>query len=256
MKTISLKTFALLATFSLLTSVNYSLAAEGVKSSEALGVAASINTTAVAKDNLEDPDLKLSIEELRKKYPIAWFDKKYGKYYPCESGGASYVEGRKYPRVVCDFTTDKSKVEGGSFQTALLDVFKDFTEAEIKSVIVNYDKKSNDDMRPDKILIILLKQFNQKNEKGTLEKRIKNFFYSDKILDSFGSLPCGAFKELDVGNKHYETLAVNYFKAVYSESSQIRMTSLDEHLKRCVNENKFDVVRKKLLEEFKSKKIY
>ena len=162
MKTISLKTFALLVTFSLLTSVNYSLAAEGVKSSEALGVAASINTTAVAKDNLEDPDLKLSIEELRKKYP---------------------------PSLVAQYKERVGQDEGDSPE-------------EIKSAILNADKnfigqskrfQKTVDVISDGELGIIYNAYDYYNYFGPIdsyqkdlpdEKRIlKTFLFSKKILN-------------------------------------------------------------------------
>ncbi len=162
MKTISLKTFALLVTFSLLASANYSLAADGAKSSEALGVAANISAAQVVKDNLEDPDLKLSIEELRKKYP---------------------------PSLVAQYKDGVGQDEGDSPE-------------EIKSAILNADKnfigqsnryKERVEAISDGELDIIYNAYDYYNYFGPIdsyqkdlpdEKRIlKTFLFSKKILN-------------------------------------------------------------------------
>ncbi len=73
----------------ILSSVNLSFALEEQHNSEVKKqVVSGVKSSAKKQsaEEIEDPDLKLSIEQLKKKYPIGWLEKKYGKqaYEDCE----------------------------------------------------------------------------------------------------------------------------------------------------------------------------
>lgn len=159
-------------------------------------------------NSIEDPDLKLSIEQLRKKYPISWFDKKYGQYPDCED---TESDKPSLKNLVCGFTDDKTKIVDGVFPEIFLDVFKDFNEAQIKSIILHKDKKSYDDVRINKIITIIFKEISNQKNQSLLKNRIRNFIYHDKVMSSFKELPCEVLKEyLDVGNEYYDGMALGY----------------------------------------------
>ncbi len=131
----------------------------------------------------EDPDLKLSIEELRKKYPIDWLEKKYGNFDNPECTGSPYDEGYEEERqsnLVCTFASkDKRKT------------INDFSLSEIKSAFIkkaySFDQESNElqDPRINEIRGIVIEYFILKDEHSLTykERKLKNFIFSDKILN-------------------------------------------------------------------------
>lgn len=141
----------------------------------------------------EDPDLKLSIEELKKKYPIDWLEKKYGdsNHIFCgDSDGSFEYDGEVPENLVCTFNgpnpKEKKKLE-------------DFSFNEIRSAFVNietYNKDTwigNDDERLWDLIGITLKFFEEKpsNKLSEKEKSLKKFILSDKIMMQVqGSLNC------------------------------------------------------------------
>ncbi|MES2961502.1 MAG: hypothetical protein V4694_03860 [Pseudomonadota bacterium] len=130
---------------------------------------------------VEDPDLKLSIKELRKKYPIGWLKKKYGdpeKYYDfCST--IDYVEpAEEAPpkNLVCNFQAIKYP-------------FKTFSDSEIRSVVVNL-KVDEFDFRIEQIALIALEYFEKTPESSltSKEKLLRNFIYSDQVTTLFKKL--------------------------------------------------------------------
>ena len=202
----------------------------------------------------EDPDLKLSIEELKKKYPISWFDKKYGDYNCCESNDCT-----PDPKRVCGFTSDPKealKLDGvGSI--LLFDPLEKLNEAQLKSVIIFYNKKSEYDVRPDHLLLLILKRIDDVKNQTPLIGKIRNFFYSDNVLGSYEDLSCEVLANFDPNNKYYEKLAVGYFKAVYKSAilshNPISNYSFNSFLNRCISSSKRDSVKIKFTNEFKPK---
>ena len=128
----------------------------------------------------EDPDLKLSIKELRKKYPIGWLKKKYGdpeKYYDfCRA--LDHVEPEEAPpkNLVCNFQAIKYP-------------FKTFSDSEIRSVVANL-KVDEFDFRIEQIALIALEYFEKTPESSltSKEKLLRNFVYSDQVVPSFKKL--------------------------------------------------------------------
>ena len=205
--------------------------------------------------SVEDPDLKLSIEELRKKYPIDWFDKKFGDYSQCEGSGDDEKEDDG-SELICGFTIEKSKVgsaPNGTLPTILFDPLKQLNEAQLKSIILHYNAKSNDDLRIDHILSILLDQFHDKKNSSPLKQKIRNFFYSDKTLSSYTRLSCDLLIKFDSDNTHYDDLALGYFRNKYAKSTQVNNSSFESSLNRCVVKNKITAIKNQITKELQSK---
>ena len=119
--------------------------------------------TAQIKQEFEDPDLKLSIEELRKKYPIDWIGWKCAPNCP---GYESYLDDSDASDVVALYSIE-----------------------ELKSAFVNVNFVSEDDAT---IFVsgLVLTFFEGRSEKylTTNEKRLKKFVYSRKIIAPFGDV--------------------------------------------------------------------
>jgi len=136
---------------------------------------------------VEDPDLKLSIEELRKKYPINWLKKEYGdaNHPSCgNSDGAFEYDGPIPNNLKCSFFT------GSGLQSTLepsVD-FDNFSDSQIRSALVEYnklwkEKKIDEDGRIREIVFIALLYFEQNSKITDNEKRkLMNFFYMSKLL--------------------------------------------------------------------------
>jgi hypothetical protein len=211
------------------------------------------------KSEITDPDLKLSIEELREKYPIGWFDEKYGTYDGCEGGDDEeyYID----QKMICGFTSDKNEAEKKSDKTIIvlfIDHLLEFNENQLKSIILHYNKKSSNDLRIDDVMLILIKAFNKKNNKTIFQQKIKSFLYSDKVLSSYDFLSCTVLANFDPNNKFYEKLAIGYFKAMYLGPYGIRDKSMkrdffEDLLQRCIAPSKTLSLRVKLTKEFNSK---
>lgn len=203
--------------------------------------------------NIEDPDLKLSIEELREKYPIDWFDKEYGEYDEC----ATDSEGESADtKLICLFVLDKKKMHS-IYRAKIIKPFEKFTESQIKSIIVHHSVKSYDnnyiDSRLDQILIMLEMQTQYLTKNDLVQIKIRNFMYSDTIVKSFTRLSCESLFRFDVNNKYYDTLVIDYLSGMYRKIPKILKSSFENRLQRCVSKEKIEAIRKKLLKEFKSK---
>ena len=187
---------------------------------------------------LKDPDLKLSIEELRKKYPITWFDKKYGEYPDCEDTESDRPSSEN---LVCGFTDNKAEVVEGVFPEILIDVFKDFNEAQIKSIIIHKDKKSYNDARIDHIITIIFREISNLKNQSLLINKIRNFIYYDQVMLSFKELPCEVLKEyVDVDNKYYDKMALEYVVQRYKRYAQ------GELINKCIPNKKIPIITHKL----------
>ena len=129
---------------------------------------------------IEDPDLKLSIEELRKKYPIDWLSRKYGNVsgencvtagsydidevdaWPCGPICSKYPEQKECPKkchkhkkgvnsknLICSFFKTKYQKEYKNNSYSLKPIttpvarFEDFSIDEIKSAFVYYNNPDN-----------------------------------------------------------------------------------------------------------------
>ena len=124
---------------------------------------------------IEDPDLKLSIEELKKKYPIDWMRNKYGDQnnkfckdgdsfpsvasWPCGPFCSKNLERKNCPNtcycykdgcnknlpknLVCTFSEFKSSYDKESKRLIYSDIplvkFEDFSTNEIKSAFIYYN---------------------------------------------------------------------------------------------------------------------
>lgn len=127
---------------------------------------------------IQDPDLNLSIEELRRKYPIGWLEKKYGSYENCDEadGGFFYKGLNKNPpaNLICSFEKD------GSLSKKIK--FKDLSIKEIKSVFC-YDSS---DPRASEVVVMVLKHLDEKRSFFTKkEEEVYRFIKSEKIAKSF-----------------------------------------------------------------------
>ncbi len=143
----------------------------------------------------EDPDLKLSIEELKKKYPIDWLKEKYGDYnndfcqenfgpddvmlhWPCGSACSLYNDAQKCPKscygkdspknLVCRFLQDYIRPE-----------FKVFSIVEYKSAFSHY----GEDSRIEDVIVVALSYFlsNDTSELTIAEAALKKFIWSKFI---------------------------------------------------------------------------
>lgn len=186
-----------------------------ILSSQSFAEEAKSKTTNSQKE-IEDPDLKLSIEELKKKYPIKWLKERYGdSNHP--SCGNSYVseeyQGLIPKNLLCSFVSVR-KFEGKFLlkepKKVLLVEVKDFSDAEIKSVFIrepdNYLKSPplEEDVRMWQLMGMVIQNLNK--PEGILtnqEKALKSFVYSDKILGpTKNSYLC------DVINKNFSTSSI------------------------------------------------
>ena len=207
------------------------------------------NIKPINKVNLEseiiDPDLKLSIEELRKKYPIGWMNEKFGNYFDngCE-GGDDSEENSKHV-VVCQFflnektMMDYVKMNDNSngykyltlkqikkvFSAKLLNAF-DLTEAQIKSIILN--KNIYAEPRSQDLLKILLNQISDKNFHHLLKSKISNFIYYGAVR-SYLTMDCANISTFDSTNEFYEFTAINFLE----QSEITSLSHLDKKIKTC-----------------------
>ncbi|MES2961503.1 MAG: hypothetical protein V4694_03865 [Pseudomonadota bacterium] len=222
-----------------------------------------------SEQSVEDPDLKLSIEELRKKYPIEWFDSKFGEYYKCATDSEGEYDD---PKLICRLTINKNyfknKLRDGS-KIKLFDPLRQLNESQIKSIIVHHSNKVYDDgypdIRLDNILEILEIQTADTKNTNPLKTRIKDFLYSDVAVNSFKNLSCESLSKFDVNNSHYDSLALEYFRKIYFQTSgnadkleyfrkiYFQPSMLDDDLKECLPPKQRSLIRKKLLEELKTK---
>ncbi len=171
------------------------------------------------ESSVEDPDLKLSIEELKKKYPITWFAKKYEKRdieycdgeeqsapyissWPCGPLCSNFPNDTKCPKacydsfvesnMMCSFFETKSYAKGAPKSGWLISI-DFFSESEIKSLLVEYvrqtiDSKNwkqsdwdNNDDRAQQFYAYILYYFYDVNPNPTSEKeiRVKKFINSE-----------------------------------------------------------------------------
>lgn len=245
----------LISLFIFVSTTSYSKASNNV-------VSANIKTTTDKTSEVEDPDLQLSIEELRKKYPIDWLEKKYGKYIDggCEDPGDSEEEIKE--RAICLFFYDKESLNLyleknresifvnrsasteqilNTLSAKFLDVFNDLSESEIKSVIVHYNEYSSESRVRD-IVNIMLNQISDSNFLHSKKTKIRNFFYS-KVIATSTSLSCANMKNLDVQDRFYDTFAINYLRQFINPPI---LTSVDSAAKSCIDESKFSQIKELL----------
>lgn len=146
----------------------------------------------------EDPDLKLSIEELKKKYPITWLKRKYGDYRYCAGPDDEFtVDEEHLPKnLICSFigigNNFKTNKESRRYKKMH---FKDFSESQIKSIFVNYDPKQGDDMREWHVVGLVFEYFDNKPEEQLTdqEKSLKKFIFLKRISYPFGHITECAF---------------------------------------------------------------
>lgn len=156
---------------------------------------------------VQDPDLNLSIEKLRKKYPIGWLEEKYGNYSKfcvnygycdCDSGDCSKVcqIPKKPKNLVCIFYYDQRDLESNreGFEDAKMVSLTSFTESEIKSILVNYSDYENDSRIRD-IIGILIDYFANKKSKtlNQFDARVLKFAFAPTIANSY-AIGCGKAK--------------------------------------------------------------
>ncbi len=223
--------------------------AESAISEKATQVKTLISFTKNNKD-AQDPDLKLSIEELRKKYPIDWLEKKYGDYNCCESNDC-----KPDPKRVCGFTSEPKEVReiDGLGSILLFDPFQKLNEAQVKSIIINYTQKYEYDLRADHLLVLIVKRINDIENQAPLTQKIRNFFYSDKILSSYEYLSCDVLVNFNPKSKYYEKLALGYFRASFKKSIIIQKYSINSLLRNCISPSKRGSIEDQFISEFKSK---
>ncbi len=185
----------------ILPSVNLSFALEKQQNSEMKSNMKS-STTKQSTKEIADPDLKLSIDELKKKYPIGWLEKKYGSsnHPSCgSSDGAFEYDGPIPNNLQCSFIKLEYNINHKTNKTeeiyTPLFSFNDFSASEIKSIFINIDKILKDnrdkgglveiDYRIYEICGIVLSYFerNPLNALNDREKKLKNFIYSDQIME-------------------------------------------------------------------------
>lgn len=153
-----------------------------------------------------DPDLNLSIEELKAKYPIDWLEKKYGNweefcdnygYCECEINPERCDEVCKIPprpnNVVCGFyhhlnydLERLSKFSSDELRIKIIPL-EFFSEAELKSIFVN-----KSDSRQIKIIEVFIDQIANKKP-GTLtdfEKKIVRFAFAPQVINSYDFVLC------------------------------------------------------------------
>jgi len=208
-----------------------------------------VQSTQLHKDSktIEDPDLQLSIEELRAKYPIDWFDKQFGAYNEC----ATDAPGESYnTSLVCKFTMNKKEIDD-ELKVEFLNPMEQMSENEIKSILVHYNTKFYGknryvDNRLDQILGLLAIQVSKSDRADFKKRSIQSFLYSDTVLDSYKKLSCNTLLKFDSANKHYDRLAVNYIARFYE------YRSFESILSSCVYKDRIDIIRKKVSEELES----
>jgi hypothetical protein len=164
----------------------------------------------------EDPDLKLSIEELRRKYPIGWLKERYGdSNHP--SCGNSYVSDDYQDSIpqnlLCSFVSTRKfdgKVLLKEPKRLLLVKFEDFSDAEIKSVFIrepdNYlnSPPLEEDIRMWQLMGIVIEHLNKPDGFLTNQERaLRNFVYSDKVLG-----PTKSSHLCDAINKNFSTSSI------------------------------------------------
>ena len=158
------------------------------------------------QQEIEDPDLKLSIEELRKKYPIELITKKFGNYnskfckenfgpeeaifnWPCGAVCKNQSNNEKCPErcygenspknLVCFFFQKSEKV--------IRPDFTDFSINEIKSAFLYYNDarnwKPDADLRAEEIVATTFAHLINKSDDllAKEEAELKKFITSDKI---------------------------------------------------------------------------
>jgi hypothetical protein len=212
-----------------------------------------------ADEEVIDPDLKLSIEELKKKYPIDWFEKKYGNYLDngCEGGD---FEGEV--NAVCLFFYDRESLNQfleenhksifikksatteqilDTLSAKFLDVFNELDESQIKSIIVHYNQYSYE-VRVRDIINIMLSQIVDTGFLHENKKKIKNFFYSEVIASST-KLSCVNMKNIDPMVEFYDTFAINYLKQFLNPPI---LTSIDSAAKLCIHESRLPQIKELL----------
>ncbi len=122
----------------------------------------------------QDPDLKLSLEELKKKYPIDWLSKKYGKiqendcvtngvydvdevsFWPCGPFCSKYPDKKKCSASCYSYKKAKKDLVCSFFKTEYakanysynpirkpLPKLEDFSNEEIKSSFIYYNTDTN-----------------------------------------------------------------------------------------------------------------
>ena len=175
------------------------------------------------QQEIEDPDLKLSIEDLKKKYPIDWLEKKYGeasekycddgddepwlrevKSWPCgpacnEKEVCSkdcYNSQKPLPKnLICSFFKQSYDKNVNEWVADPVARFKDFSESEIKSSFLHtpsftgFYKDCNtfegDCLRLEQIVAITFIYFLNKSDSSLTkeEKQLKHFIFSTKISE-------------------------------------------------------------------------
>ena len=214
---------------------------------------------------LEDPDLKLSIAELRKKYPIDWLEKKYGNYIEggCERDGDFEEEPKE--KAICHFFYNKKSLKLfleenrssiliaksatteqilNSLSAKFLDVFNELSEEQIKSVIVHYNHYSSE-VRVRDVINIMLNQISDLNFTHGNKNKIKSFFYSKQVAAS-SSLFCDNLRRLDDTNQYYDLFALNYLKRTYKYWGS---RSIEGNIKNCITKAKSAEIKQKFFQQ-------
>ncbi len=130
-----------------------------------------------------DSDVELSISELRKKYPLDWVEKKYGKIPKDYCDDEEYPGDKtKQPNLICAFTpTYLEKKYTQEFEKIVSR--KDFNEKEIKSSFVNQVDMTKD-RRPSDVIRTTLLFFSttKEAELNISDKKLQKFIFSPKIF--------------------------------------------------------------------------
>ena len=216
---------------------------------------ASVKNTEATND---DPDLKISIEELRKKYPISWMAKKYGNYL---EGGCEGPSGDIEVSAICGFFLNESDLNNfistqPSFQylksvnttnkLKILDsIFLDpFTlrESEIKSILLNDNIYT--EPRSQSILKIILYQLSNANFSHPLKNKIRNFINHDKVKN-YMTMDCVSVHNFSDKNEFYEIVALNFL-----EKSKINsLINLAKKAESCLSSNNLPAIKEKFLKQ-------
>lgn len=165
------------------------------------------------ESSAKDPDLKLSIEELKKKYPIGWLGKKYGNQLLCNDVDEDNIENMKrYAKLVnkedftCSFTLEKDRTnlskdsnefdEKIEIRTKYVKSIDYFSESQIKSIFLHVDKNfikfskedgelyvEAHDSRELSIIYLVCRFFDEtpNQELSSKQKKLKSFLFSKKI---------------------------------------------------------------------------
>jgi len=171
---------------------------------------------------IADPDTKLSILQLRKKYLLIWLKQKYGDANLRFCGPEEFVGSNQTPaNVVCSFYGSNNSEQKK---------FSDFSFDEIKSVFVRDQfapittkTPLNEDPRIWELVGITLQFFEKKptNLLSYDEKKLRDFIFSDKIITPIqNSVLCDKIKS-----------TFDLQSVLFCANAEIKIISKDEERK-------------------------